>query len=200
MGLANVQERDIRSRENRLFFRRWLANPARLGTLAPITPRLAALAASFLENPSQQRIVEIGAGTGRLTRALLAAGVLPENLIVVELDPDLCDFLSKSLPALTVINGDAACLPDLLPSGWSGTVTTVVSVVPLMYLDKLVRSNIINACFDVMQPGGTILHVTYSPKSPLSALSNYCGVREGSLWANIPPGFVWRYHKQDTHS
>lgn len=200
MELANVQERDIRSRENRLFFRRWLANPTRLGTLAPITPRLAKLAASLIKNPKQQRIVEVGAGTGRLTRTLLAAGVLPENLIVVELDPDLCDFLRKSLPALTVINGDAAQLPDLLPSEWNGTVTTVVSVIPLMYLDKTVRSNIVKACFDVMQSDGTVLHVTYSPKSPLATLPNYLGVREGALWANIPPGFVWRYQQQNVRS
>jgi phosphatidylethanolamine/phosphatidyl-N-methylethanolamine N-methyltransferase len=73
----------LRRRENTLFFKRWIKHPFQMGTLAPITPRLAKLVASLVSNPSDL-IVEIGAGTGRLTRALLAEGVKPKNLAFEE--------------------------------------------------------------------------------------------------------------------
>jgi len=188
-----LDETTIQRQENRLFFRRWLKHPVRLGTLAPISVRFSKFAASLLNNPKKGPIVEIGAGTGRLTRALLAAGVPNDNLIVVELDPELCRFLKESLPSITVIEGDARLLTTLLPKEWMGKVSSVVSAIPLMYLEPSERQDIVKACFDVMSPGGDLMHITYSPKSPLHFNAALKAERVGQFWLNLPPAFVWRY-------
>lgn len=191
----------LRRRENILFFKKWLKHPFQMGTLAPITERLAKLAASTITNPSGL-IVEIGAGTGRLTRALLAQGVKPENLVLVELDSDFCSFLKDTLPSLPdckssvpqVIHGDAAKLGQIIPSSFIGKIATVVSAIPFMYLPEDIREKIIKSCFDIMSPEGEIIHVTYNPKSPLAFMNTVSQERVGNLWLNIPPGFVWKYH------
>lgn len=64
-------------------------------------------------------VVEIGAGTGQLTEALLAAGY---PIIALELDPRLAAHLRSRFgrhPGLTVVEADArvADLSGLLPSG-----------------------------------------------------------------------------------
>ena len=142
----------LRKRENRLFFKQWIKHPGRLGTLAPISVQFAKTVAAELTTPDEL-IVEIGAGTGRLTRALLEGGVNPEKLAAVELDGSLASFLRQTLPGLYdeqttaphIIEGDATYLDTLIPAKWVGKVDTVVSVIPLMYLPKEQRLAIIDA-------------------------------------------------------
>lgn len=193
-----VNESQIRRAENRLFFRRWVQNPRQLGTLAPISVKLSLLAAkqavkSYVPGTP---IVEIGAGTGRLTRALLQCGVQPQDLTVVELDGEMCDFMRKSLPLITVIEGDANQLAELINSKICEKVGVVVSAIPLMYLPEILRKSLINAAFAVLKPSAKIIHVTYSPVSPLKFWDAIQQRRIESTWKNIPPGFVWQFQQQ----
>jgi phosphatidylethanolamine/phosphatidyl-N-methylethanolamine N-methyltransferase len=194
-------EQSLRRRESVLFFKKWLKHPFQMGTLAPITRQLAKIAASCIKDPSGL-IVEIGAGTGRLTRALLTQGVKPENLVLVELDSDFCSFLEDTLPGLPecrfstpkVIHGDAAKLAEIIPTSFIGKTTTIVSAIPFMYISEEGREKIIKSCFDVIIPKGEVIHVTYNPKSPLAFLNTVHQERVENLWLNLPPGFVWKYH------
>lgn len=193
---------ELRTYENKLFFKQWIRHPGRLGTVAPISVKLARSAAMHVSNNSGY-IVEIGAGTGRLTRALLEHGIPSTQLAVVELDPTLCTFLKDTLPALClpseapqIIEGNAAFLPDLIPESWVGNVEMVVSAIPLMYLSEEKRIAITEAAFKILKPGGKIIHVTYSPKSPLAFSRAYTQERVVGLWLNMPPGFVWSYTKR----
>ena len=194
--------KSIASEESRLFFKQWLKSPMQLGTFAPISLKLAHLAASQLEVTNKTTIVEIGAGTGRLTRALLARGVNLDKLAMVELDPKMSDFLKLSLQHLykskaqpKVIHGDAAELPHLIPKAWVGKVDYVVSAIPLMYMEESLRKRVIQAALDVLNPvTGSIYHVTYSPASPIKFMEGeVLQKRIVSLWGNLPPGFVWRF-------
>ena len=192
-----MNEAQIRRAENRLFFRRWLKNPRQLGTLAPISVKLSMLAAK--EALSQYKpgtpVVEIGAGTGRLTRALLHCGVLPQDLTVVELDRQMCAFLRKSIPHIHVIEGDATHLPDLISPEICEKVGVVVSAIPLMYLNEKLRKSLINAAFSILKPEAKVVHVTYNPKSPLTFWSSVKQNRVAATWFNFPPGFVWQFQQ-----
>jgi phosphatidylethanolamine/phosphatidyl-N-methylethanolamine N-methyltransferase len=192
-----VEENQIRKAENRLFFRRWIKNPRQLGTLAPISVKLANLAAqtAFKNYKPGTPVIEIGAGTGRLTRALLQRGIRLQDLSVVELDGEMCDFLRKTIPSLNVIEGDATELSTLIPDSMVGHVGVVVSAIPLMYLGTDTRKNLINAAFDVLQPNAEIIHVTYNNKSPLKFWDHVEQSRAAATWFNIPPGFVWRFRQ-----
>ncbi len=188
-----MDEAEIVKQENKLFFRRWLKEPKQLGTLAPISRGLAYRAASQLSDPHRKKVVEIGAGTGRLSRALLGFGLPTQNFITVELDKELHQFLSTSLPSVHHIHGDAAHLPELLPESWVGAVDVIYSVIPLMYLPKSVRRQILLACQKVLKPGGIIYHVTYSHVSPFADEPRLKSERVVTKWLNLPPGFVWKF-------
>lgn len=190
-----MNESSLQAAERKLFFKRFLSNPRQLGTLAPITAGFARDAASVLKDPHNKIVVEVGAGTGRFTRALLNQGVQPENLYAVELDSELCDFLTKTLPGVNVIHGDAAKLVDLLPKELMGQVDVVFSVIPFMYLPEEVREEITKACFSVMKQGSMFYQVTYSFISPLKKSDFVKGKITKQKWLNVPPGFVWRYEK-----
>jgi phosphatidylethanolamine/phosphatidyl-N-methylethanolamine N-methyltransferase len=197
LAVSVASERDIQALENRLFLKQWFKNPKQLGTLAPISTALADAAAACLTH-KEGPIVEIGAGTGRLTRAILRQASPGQKLALVELDAPMCTFLRETLPHVTkqmpaVIHGDAAQLPSLLPAEFKGHTHTVFSAVPLMYLPQTVRDRIIDACFAIMPPQGRIIHVTYSPRSPLAHRTDVQQKRLRSLWVNLPPGCVWEF-------
>src|SRR3989338_9473881 len=197
-----LSNKSLEQSESKIFFKQWLRSPGKLGTFAPISLKFAYCAAEQIDMSSNPLVVEIGAGTGRLSRALLAKGVHPSRLAMIELDAKLSDFLKNSMHTAyqgsvnaNVINGDARNLKELIPAEWIGKVDYVVSAVPLMYMAEELREQIIQAALDVLHPlHGTILHVTYSPVSPLRFMeSELLAKRVVSLWKNMPPGFVWKF-------
>jgi hypothetical protein len=58
-----------------LFFKRWLANPLQMGSIIPSSPSLCNRIASLVARAPDEVVLELGAGTGVISRALLAAGV-----------------------------------------------------------------------------------------------------------------------------
>jgi phospholipid N-methyltransferase len=80
------------------FLRRYLSAPATVGAIAPSSQRLArTLAAPFLARIRPARVLEVGAGTGAVTRFLgehLRSG---DSLDVCELQPALADILERDV-------------------------------------------------------------------------------------------------------
>ncbi|MBM3468267.1 MAG: methyltransferase domain-containing protein [Alphaproteobacteria bacterium] len=180
--------------ENLLFLKRVLKNPKALGAVTPSSIALSNFICQHVETTQDSFVVEIGAGTGRFTRSLLRYGVKPTQLFVVEMDPELCGFLTQHFPNVTVINGDARNLLDILPPHIIGKVSTVISGIPLVNLSETIQASIVGACFSVLAEGGQMLQFTYGPISPVS--SQKLGLRKkrlGHVLWNFPPAVIWSY-------
>lgn len=180
--------------EEMLFFKRWLANPMKVGAVLPSSSHLARLIAKQVRLGPDQCVVELGPGTGPVTKALLASGVPADRLFVVEIDADLCGYLRREFPNVNVVNGDATRLKSLLPPEWVGKVASVVSGIPMLPLPIEVQRALTEAAFEVMAPGGDILQYTYSLASPIKAKPlGLKGRRRGIAMLNLPPAWVWSY-------
>src|SRR5690348_18390104 len=99
--------------EEVLFFRAWMAHPLKVGSILPSSPFLAKVVARNTVYGPDDAIIELGAGTGSITKGLIKAGIPRERLFVVELDADMCTFLRKQLPQVQIIHGDANHLSDI---------------------------------------------------------------------------------------
>ena len=184
------------TQETLLFLKRWLKHPLRLGAIAPSSPALTSLVSRNVSAKPGNYIVELGAGTGTLTRRLLEHGILSEQLYVVELDPELCRFLETSLPDIRVIQGNAAELASLLPKHVIGKVSTIVSGMPVSTMPLNLQKKIIDSCFKIMKPDGEIVQYSYHVTSPIPAFK--LGLKKeriGITWLNLPPAFLWRYQR-----
>ncbi len=170
-----------------------LDHPFRVGAVAPSSDALARLMASLVSLRSGEAILELGAGTGSVTRALLDIGVPRDRLYVIELDTRLHHYLQNRFPGVTVLRGNATDARELLPPHRVGRISTVVSSLPLRPMSVATQAAIVAAAFDVLTPEGTMLQYTYAPGKPLPAAR--LGVRAecaGKVWWNLPPAAVWR--------
>ena len=183
-----------------LFLKRWLHRPLAMGAFLPSGPFLSeaiaqAALAAMANHPGY--VVELGAGTGEVTKALLAAGIAPERLILVERDPELAAFLRRHFTGLRTIEGDAARLPPLLTANTINTVATIVSGLPLLSLPAGAVRRIVGGVFESLPHNGAMVQFTYSPTSPvpkkLRDSLNLVALNNRRVWRNMPPAVVWTF-------
>lgn len=183
-------------KENFIFLKKMIRNPRTMGAIMPSSQNLGQLMCSFIPRELDHKVIEIGAGTGSLTRALLKRGVHPKNLIVIELDLELCEHLQKKFSDIQIIHGDASHIETLIPALWVGKVGTIISGIPMVNFSYDEQKKIIDSCTKVMNEQGQILQFTYGPLSPLPAkrLGLY-RQRLGHVFFNMPPAYLWRFTK-----
>lgn len=176
-----------------LFLRRWLANPLRMGSVVPSSRSLCRHLVRHGWPEPGRVVLELGAGTGVISRAFLDAGLPPERLVVVEVDPGLARHLRDTLPGISVIEGDARTLPELLPQRFHGRIGSVICGIPLVLLPHMQQRCFIEAIY-AAAPGRGFLHYSYCATSPLPARKHGLdGKREAWTPFNLPPASVWRY-------
>ena len=95
-----------------LFLSLWLRHPFRIAAVSPSGHALAALMTAEVK-PEDGPVIELGAGTGVFTRALLARGVREQDLLLVEDNPELAAMLRLRFPAARVVVADAARLGSI---------------------------------------------------------------------------------------
>jgi phosphatidylethanolamine/phosphatidyl-N-methylethanolamine N-methyltransferase len=176
-----------------LFFRRWLANPLQMGSIIPSSRALCERVARNVERGPEEYVLELGAGTGVVSRAILDHGVPPEKLVVVEIVPDMADHLRSVLPGVNVICGDAFALKEAIPAEWQGRIGTVICGIPLVMLPFEQQKRFVEAV-EAVAPGKGFLLYSYCITSPLPYRK--LGLTAKRLeWTplNFPPASVWRY-------
>jgi phosphatidylethanolamine/phosphatidyl-N-methylethanolamine N-methyltransferase len=176
-----------------MFFRRWLANPLQMGSIVPSSRALCRRVVAQVRRAPDEAVLELGAGTGVISRAMLAGGVPAEQLVVVEIVPDMAKHLRRMLPGVSVIEGDARSLPSLLPERFQNRIGTVVCGIPLVLLPVAEQARFVEA-MEAVAPGKGFLHFSYCITSPLPWRKHGLVARRES-WTpiNFPPASVWRY-------
>jgi phosphatidylethanolamine/phosphatidyl-N-methylethanolamine N-methyltransferase len=183
------------------FLLQWMKNPLSMSSVTPSGRQLAGLMVAALP-VNARRVVELGAGTGPITRALLARGIAPENLLIVEMNEVLHGVLRATFPTAKVVCGDARQLEQILArSGPSGVenVDAVASSLGLLAMPKAVQRDILSAAFAVLGPDGVFVQYTYGLGSPISdELRDELGLeseKTGFAWRNLPPASVYVYRR-----
>lgn len=183
-----------------LFLKRWLRRPLAMGAVVPSGRLLAEAMAQTTKAVMASRpghVVELGAGTGEVTKALLAAGLAPERLALIERDPELARFLRRHFPGPRIIEGDAARLPRLLAEHEVAPVAAVVSSLPLLSLPAGIVQSIVAGVFEALPRGAALVQFTYGPTPPVPRAVrerlHLDGAHGKRIWRNVPPAVVWTF-------
>ena len=141
-------------------------------------------------------MLEVGPGTGVVTRAILARGVKPENLYSIEYSPDFVRHLKAQFPGVNIIQGDAFDLDATLGERRGMVFDSVVSGVPLLNFPVAQRIRYVEDLLGRIPPGRPIMQLTYGPLSPVPAgRGNYKVEHYDFVLRNIPPTQLWVYRR-----
>lgn len=181
-----------------LFAREAWRNPRIMGTGWASSSRLAQTIASFVPITESGLIVELGGGTGVVTKALLQRGVAPERLVCIEQSASLADYLHRNFPKVRVIKGDARHLCDLLGNDNDcQRISNIVSGLPFRSLPPAVGHDIIKQIDQALPKEGVLVQFTYDlgARRVIPLPHHFQHVYYKLVWSNIPPARVDIYQR-----
>lgn len=180
-----------------VFFKSWLKDPFHVASITPSSRWLARLMATDV-GPGA-RVVELGAGTGTLTDAIVERGVREEDMFLVDQHPMFCNVLRQRFPRSNVVQADAAALTKSL-GALRGTVDYVISGLPIVWFNKDKKAQILHEAFELLRPSGRYQQFTYLGPPPVGGrLRDQLGLHATLLGVsplNLPPAFVYRFERR----
>jgi phosphatidylethanolamine/phosphatidyl-N-methylethanolamine N-methyltransferase len=180
--------------DNLRFLRALVTRPKNMGALLPSSPALAKAIARQVHGHLGP-VLEIGAGTGVVSEALLARGIPPDKLTLLEYDPALCRHLERRFPDLHVICGDAFDLDHTLGPRYGSPFAAIVSGLPLLNHPALRRRTFMEGAMARLLPGAPMIQFSYGSQAPVPAPLGCTVIRAATVLANIPPAKVWVYRR-----
>jgi phospholipid N-methyltransferase len=180
-----------------VFLREFLRNPRQIGSITPSSRFLVRRIVDLAAVRSARTVVELGAGTGGTTRAMLAAMAPGARLLVVEINPHFCALVRRIDDArLTVHCGTAVELRDALTCYGLPAPDAVVSGIPFSTIDPATGSRILESISSVLPVGGRF--VAYQWSRQVDALSRpLLGRAEVEMAPfNLPPLRLYRWVKR----
>lgn len=201
--------------DGRLFFREFLRNFHTTGAILPSGPWLSAALARYVAQPGgPRRILEVGPGTGAVTRRIIAALRPEDRLELVELNEQFVAHLRECFQSDPQFQPVAAraevhhCAIEALPA--APTYDLIISGLPLNNFSAALVEQILASLRGLLKPGGTLSFFEYIAirrlRSLVSgreerarlrgigrALDGVLGkneVRRDWIWPNVPPAWV----------
>ena len=181
------------------FFRGWSRDPVAVGLPFPSSPWTARrLAQATLDAAIDGGgpVLELGAGAGAVTQALIEGGCARDQLVVVERDAELCRTLERRFHGLCVLHGDALQMAELLTAADIASVSVVLSGLPMRAVAPAAAIRCYSSAFQMMPHGGAIIQYTYGFKSPVDpgrSPPRLDATFVGREWRNVPPMAIWSY-------
>lgn len=160
-----------------------------MGAVVPSSPFLVRKMLSKIDFTSVRLIVELGPGTGVVTREILKRLHPEGRVIAIESSEVFCEILRKiSDPRLRIECASAERLVSIL-GGEKADV--VVSGLPLASLRRSVVSHVLDAVRDSVSPNGLFVQFQYSRLSRNSIKKRFSAVSIEFVSLNVPPAFVY---------
>ncbi|MBE7515072.1 MAG: hypothetical protein HS105_00450 [Chloracidobacterium sp.] len=181
------------------FIHAFLKNPLKVGAITPSSPELAAEMLRGITPDENNIVLELGVGTGAITRFL--ADIIPnrESYLGLELDERLVKMINKTLPDMNVISGNAAEAYSIHKQHGLGKVRYLVCCLPFVSLPKEISDSILKELELFMADGCELrifqyAHGYYLP--PAIKLREFMRNRYGHsrrsplVLKNVPPAFT----------
>lgn len=180
----------------RQFFRSWVQDPLAIGAVAPSGRTLAKLMVKGLG--SGARVMELGPGTGTVTRAILASGVDERNLFLVERNAAFSRLLRQQFPKATLLHEDATALAEHTRDV-AGSFDFVISGLPLVLFSRPQKERLLVQVLELLKPTGAFHQFTYGGRCPIRrSVRDALGLETAFLGIapfNVPPAFVYRIRR-----
>ena len=186
-------------KENLQFLQAFLKNPLKVGAIAPSSPELAAEMLQGIHPDDHNIVLELGVGTGAITKFLRDIVPSSRSYLGIELDSDLVNSLKNNFPDMNIVSGNAADAYSIHERSGLGKVRYVVCCLPFASLPKEISEAVLREIQKFMDEGCELrifqyAHGYFLPPAVKvrESLQNRYGKSRRSplVLKNVPPAFT----------
>lgn len=190
------------------FVKAFLKDPLAVSTIFAASETLARQMAEDSDIRNAKNIVEIGVGTGALTRPILKVMKGDQIYTGFEIDKNFFDFLEsdfktenrKEISKVKNFNLLHESAENLSKHFDDDSVDVVVSSLPWAAFNSELQHTLMDEVLKVLKPGGTFSYYNYITSSQLKNAKDYRSLirskfksleRKKITLINIPPANIW---------
>ncbi len=181
------------------FFQAFLRSPRVIASIVPSSMFLERRVVRAVDAEAARVIVEFGAGTGGITRALLAALGPEGRLLAIEKTAEFVARLREIRDSrFEVVHGCASSVGEVLAHRGFESADAIVSGIPFSTIPAALGRDIAAAVYTALVPGGRFVAYQFSPQ-----VVNYLTPLMGDPTVereirNVPPMRIYSWRKQGT--
>lgn len=163
-----------------------------IGAVAACSPVSARKMVQPVDFSRARIIVELGGGTGAVTREILARMRPDAELTVFEIHPVFAEMLAQIRDSrLTVVHDSAANLGRYMEDCGMESADAVISTLPIAIMDPRVRTAVFREVHRALAPRGRYVQIQYSLISRREIEHVFPHMRLDFTPFNIPPAFFY---------
>ena len=189
---------------NRNMFVQFLRHPVSTGTIFPSSRWLCRALAENAGLNQARCVVELGPGTGVVTRQIVASLRQDAFFFAVELNEKLIERLRAENPSISFVHGSAEDLVSILADRGKSSADAIISSLPWACFSDALQDRILDAVSASLKPGGRFLTYAYLQGTLLPGAHRLRKKLRGRfsktdfssvVWRNLPPAFLYRCTK-----
>ncbi len=181
-----------------VFIQEFLKHPLQIGSIIPSSRFLERRVVEIAGAASVDVIIELGPGTGGITRAILRAMPPHAKLLSIEINSHFHKLVSGIDDNRLIAHlGSASELREILSNYGLAPPNAIVSGIPFSTMNRTTGSKVIEAVSSLLPPNGRF--VAYQLNSHVAALCQpFLGAGQTSMeFLNIPPMRVFQWVKTE---
>jgi phosphatidylethanolamine/phosphatidyl-N-methylethanolamine N-methyltransferase len=177
--------RETTLREHMLLASRFFRSPRTIGALAASSRTMGREMVADLPRDRPVTIVELGPGTGVLTRAIVDRIAPGSRFVAIDLESTFVEKLRRRWPAVDFVCGSAADLAALATDRQLGPVDHIISGLPFASIAVADTRRILDGVERTLRPEGTFTTFQYVHSYPVPSARMFR--RDMSLRMGGPP-------------
>lgn len=166
-----------------LILKKFLKDPKNIGAIVESSKSSAKKIASLINKTSTKNIIEIGGGTGVLSKF-----IENKELSIIERDSDFIELLKKNYPNSKVVN---SCGIEFL-NNYTNKYGLLTSIPLIKNETKIELTKVINEHIQNDQLEWFII-LGYKYSNQLKGI-NFKNHERHFVFNNLPPAFIWHYY------
>lgn len=174
-----------------------LKNLKTVGTIFPCSPASARKMTEPIDFRTATVLVELGGGTGAITKEILRNMRPDARLIVFEMNPEFAESLRRlNDTRMTVVQDSAEHLEKYMREHGLKDADAVISTLPFVIIEERLRNDIMEAVMRILRPGGHFIQIQYSLITKKEMKSKFKNLRIDFTPFNLPPSFFYIVTKE----